>query len=382
MKETKKKINVLIVMRWPVGGIRTFCRYVYNNFDRSLFKCTVLAPNVKELETLMDDLKDYDVSLVKTDFKGNMAYLKYSTVAKTIFCGNFDVVHSHGLSAGLYCSLPAKLKRIPHIMTSHDVFMANQMKGISGGLKKIVFSVLLPLIDKIHHVSFDARDNMLEYIPTLKLLKKKNIVALNGINIVQFTGNESRNYHSELGLPSDTIIIGFMGRFMAQKGFRYLVDAVEILVKQRNILNFKVMCFGWGGYIREEQAGIKQKEIQDYFVFLPFTVDVASSLKGLDVIAIPSLWEACPLLPMEAMVAGIPVIGTNCVGLKEVLSNTPAVVIPPCDSKSLADALIHEMEYSLKGKAESFSHLASQRFDVRKQAETLEKLIVNKLNDN
>ena len=44
-------------------------------------------------------------------------------------------------------------------------------------------------------------------------------------------------------------------------------------------------------------------------------------------LAVPSLWEALPLLPMEAMVAGVPVLGTDCIGLREVLRDTPSRVV-------------------------------------------------------
>lgn len=373
------KIHVLVVMRWPVGGIRTFCRYVYNNFDKRKFKFTILAPSVNELDTLIDDLKGYDICLIKTSFSGDMAYLKYSMVVKTILFGHYDIIHSHGLSAGLYCSLPAKLKRIPHMMTCHDVFTENQFIGINGLVKKMVISCLLSFIDKIHYVSHDARDNIFEYIPILKLFRNKNFVALNGINVDQFINATPRNFHKEMNLPDNTFIVGFMGRFMAQKGFTYLVGAVDILVKKNNVKNLKVLCFGWGGYIREEQENIHKKNLDDYFIFLPFTANVASSLKGLDVLAVPSLWEACPLLPMEAMVVGVPIVGTDCIGLREVLKNNKSSVkmISSKDSIALALALKSELIKSSKNESNIFKNKAIELFDVRLQAKDLEKMFIS-----
>lgn len=366
-------------MRWPVGGIRTFCRYVYNNFDKHKFKFTILAPSVNELDTLVDDLKDYDISIIKTRFLGDMAYLKYSQVAKTILTGSYDIIHSHGLSAGLYCSLPAKLKRIPHMMTCHDVFTENQFIGINGLVKKMVISCLLSFIDKIHYVSHDARDNMFEYIPIMKIFGNKNFVALNGINVEQFLNATPRNFCEELNLPDNTFIVGFMGRFMAQKGFNYLVDAIENLVKRFNIRNIRIICFGWGGYIREEQENIHKKSLDDYFIFLPFTANVASSLKGFDVLAVPSLWESCGLIAMEAMVAGIPIIGSNCIGLREVLNHNHYSVrlIPAKDSITLAEALIAEMNNSNKSNAIIFKNEALKLFDVKNQSYVLQKVITN-----
>ena len=373
----QKKIHLLLVVRWPVGGIRTFCKYVYNNFDKSKYRFTILAPNVEELDTLVEDLSGFDIKIVKDGFDGDMAYLNLKTVFKTILKGSFDALHSHGLSAGIYCALPAKIAGLPHIMTSHDVFTEKQMKGLNGLLKKILFSALLPLASTIHHVSYDARDNMFAYIPLLKKISKNNIVIPNGIDIHSFMVPGKREFHKELDLPNNTFLIGFMGRFMAQKGFKYLIEAMEILLKKNDLKKQPiVLSFGWGGFIREEQIIIRQKGLEKYFIFLPFTADISSSLKGLDVLAIPSLWEACPLLPMEGMTAGTTVIGTNCVGLREVLKDTTAIIVPAKDSMSLSDALIHEMYNPSKEKAGNFVNIASKRFDVKKQAEKLEAEIL------
>lgn len=373
------KINILIVMRWPVGGIRTFCRYVYNNFDKKKFKFTILAPAVKELDNLLDDLKDYEVQTIKTSFAGDMAYLSYSTITSTIIKGRYDIIHSHGLSAGIYCSLPAKIKRVPHIMTVHGVFNKKDFTGFSGIIKNLSFSILIQLIDCIHHVSCDARDNFFQYIPISKMFKKKHVVVLNGINVDQFVDAKPRDYYKEFNLPENLFIIGYMGRFMPEKGFTYLVDAVEILIKKFKITNIKIICFGWGGYIREEQEKIKLKDLDNFFIFLPFIPNVASSLKGFDVLAIPSLQEACPLLPMEAMVVGVPIVGTDCIGLREVLKNNKSSVkmISKKDSFALAFALKSELIKSSKNEANIFKHKALELFDVRLRAKDLEKIFIS-----
>ena len=81
--------------------------------------------------------------------------------------------------------------------------------------------------------------------------------------------------------------------------------------------------------VREERAALERAGLRSYFSFLPHLPEVASTLKAVDVVAIPSLWEAMPLLPMEAMVAGVPVVGTNCIGLGEILVDSPSAIVSP-----------------------------------------------------
>ena len=86
------------------------------------------------------------------------------------------------------------------------------------------------------------------------------------------------------------------------------------------------------------------------------------------------------LLAAEAMVAGVPIIGTDCIGLREVLRDTPARVVPAADSKALAEAIIAEIENSSIENMKHFRDEASKRFDVTKSAGELQNLIIKLVN--
>jgi glycosyltransferase involved in cell wall biosynthesis len=234
------------------------------------------------------------------------------------------------------------------------------------------------MIDCIHCVSNDARDNLLEYLPILKLFKDKVVAIPNGIEVEPFLNADRRDLRGEFGLPPDTFLIGFMGRFMAQKGFRYLVDALEQVKKMENLRKEPiVLAFGEpDGFIREEQEHVKKRGLAGSIFFLPFVPNVAATLKGLDIVAMPSLWEACGLLAMEALVAGVPLVGTDCIGLREVLRNTPAHVVPAKNGIALAEALLSEMRNPSTANAREFATIAAARFQVKNRAAEIEKLML------
>jgi glycosyltransferase involved in cell wall biosynthesis len=155
---------------------------------------------------------------------------------------------------------------------------------------------------------------------------------------------------------------------------------MDIILKINKDMKLVVLAFGWGGFIREEQAEIKRRGLESNFSFLPFQENPARAMKGVDVIVMPSLWEAYGLLAAEAMVAGVPIIGTDCIGLREVLRDTPAMIVPAADSKALAEAIIAEIESPNKKKMEQFRGEAAQRFNVTHQVTSL-KLLINELVD-
>jgi glycosyltransferase involved in cell wall biosynthesis len=386
-KSLTRPIEILLIVRWPVGGIRTFLRYVYRHFDKSSYKLTIIAPDVEEMQILMTDLADTAIEYVpikNMPIDGSTGFgLMFKSVVKQLFRKHFDVVHSHGFTSAMSADLPVCFFRIPHILTSHDILNRKQFAGIKGLLKKIGLCSLLWRIDCIHCVSIDAMNNLLAHIPILRKKHKKIITIPNGIEVSRFLIDDREDFTNIDGVKKEDFLIGFFGRFMAQKGFRYLVDAIEILSKQDLPRPIRVLCFGWGGFVREEQVMLLNRGLLDYFVFLPFRDNVARAIRGVNVVVMPSLWEACPILPMETMVAGVPLIGSDCIGLREVLQGSAARMVPTGDAGALAEAIANEMAESTLERSLAYRNEASLRFDVINQANQL-KNIINKLymNDN
>ena len=196
-------------------------------------------------------------------------------------------------------------------------------------------------------------------------------------------------YHSkktELGAKFDQIdscFIGFFGRFMAQKGFRYLVDAIQLIVENKMTERPPlVLTFDWGGYVREEYERIERMGLGDYFCMQQYTKDMPGMIKAMDIVAMPSLWESSGLLGMEALVSGVPIIGASCIGLREVLSDSPAVLVPPRDAEALAIAIADEINKPRKEEFEKFSSIAKERFSLNRPSSELKKLYDGLLSDH
>ena len=375
----EKKYKILFVIRWPVGGIRTFIRYVYKNFDFHRYSFTIIAPDLPELRILLSDLDGFEVCYISLEKNpSNIGFFR--TVSKTIINGKFDLIHSHGFTAGICSILGSVLTQTPHILTLHEVLIDAQFMGLQGHCKKVAMMLLLPFINVIHLVSHDARENLLAYFGILKAFNNKLFVIPNGIEVERFMRADKRDLRKELSLPKNSFLIGFLGRFMPAKGFKYLVDALEIFYNNCELPRKPlILAFGGGAFIREEKQYVRGKGLESSVYFMSFTPDVSATINGLDVVAVPSLWETCPLLPMEAMVSGVPVIGTDCIGLREVLNDTPAVMVPAESSVALADALMREMRKPSQSKAMLFKEKAARRFDVKRQSNQLERVILSML---
>jgi glycosyltransferase involved in cell wall biosynthesis len=372
--------RVLLVVRHPVGGIRTFFDYVYRNFDSGRFRFALLAPELPETRILLQDLKSLGIEYLPSDPQVSAAALTRRVVA-VLRTEHFDLLHSHGFTSTVCATPGALLRGVPHVASCHDVFTQKQFEGIRGWAGKAVLTAALLTTRRVHCVTHSARDNLLQYLRGLRPRASLLSVIPNGIDTSRFRCAERRDLRAELGLREDSFLIGFFGRFMSQKGFRYLIDALELLRSDHRLPKRPfVISFGVAdGYYREEQARVARKGLSESVYFLPFVPNIAASLKGLDVVAMPSLWEACGLLAMEALVAGVPLVGTDCVGLSEVLADTPAAVVPPADGAALYEAIKREMISPTVATARAFAASAAARYEVRDRALALEQLLLGVL---
>jgi len=231
----KKKIHILCVVRWLVGGIRTYLNYMYGDLDPDKYSFTILTGPSDEITTLQKDLDIYDVNIIIYPSRSaNLSLAKHliQLLSKT----KYDLIHIQGFTAGIITSIINRIFRLPNIMTFHGVLGYEGEEDFSGKFGKIKQRIATSSIkwaDIINVVSYDAKENLLEYLPGLNIVKDKILVIQNGINIKEFTSGEDwPDLKAKLGINESATILGFMGRFMPGKGFLDLVDVVDHLKKK------------------------------------------------------------------------------------------------------------------------------------------------------
>lgn len=370
-------IKVFMVVRWPVGGIRTFINYVYSQWGDSSLELHFLTPNLPEVNALKAQLKHVNC-VWHTTASENPSFKEFFAETQKIMSNNkFDLVHAHGFTSAFSVALRLPFMRAKAIFTSHDVLNASQFSGAAGQLKKNIFAFLINRFNVIHSVSHAAEKNLLKMLPLVS--KKKAQVILNGVDTERFFSAEPFALKQALNIAPEVKVIGFFGRFMSQKGFKYLVDAVAKLESQRPG-QYRVVCFGSGGFIREEKAALEQRGLLHLFHFHDFVADTAPYVKGCDMVAMPSLWEACGLVAMEVLSAGVPIIATNCGGLTEVCAGTPAIMVEPANSDQLSNAFLR-VDETIKQAFIDFAPAAKDRFNIKSTTTSFRALYINLINN-
>jgi glycosyltransferase involved in cell wall biosynthesis len=130
------------------------------------------------------------------------------------------------------------------------------------------------------------------------------------------------------------------GRLVYEKGYKYMIEAVEILNKEK--IPFHLSIFGDGTLKQDILNEISLRHLSEKISIIP-TVnheDLFQAIKSSDVFVMSSISEGFPMAPAEAMVLGVPVIATRVGGIPELIEDgVSGLLVPPRNSKMLAQAI-------------------------------------------
>jgi glycosyltransferase involved in cell wall biosynthesis len=368
--------RILNVVRFPIGGIRSYLRYTYPLLDPRAYEATVVTVDDPEAHLLPAGMAPIRVRLRLVPEKQAILRLAVET-SRELRDARYDLVHSQGTSAALL-SWPAVMRRrLPHVVTLHETFRSEQFAGAGGALKRRLIGKVFDSADALITVSSDAKSNLLEHIPLAREAEQKLHVIRNGVAVELVLAESQRrpDLRAKFNIADDVVVLGYVGRFMPEKGFDVLIRAVRRL-HDSGLRKFIVVAMNDGAYVREYKDEIKGLGIECSFVFTGFHSSAAGTLADLDAVIMPSRREACPMLAMEAMVLGCPLIASDCIGLRQLTSGSPALTSVAGDPASLADAiqLFLSSRERAKQQARSFMATAQTLFDSSQTAASLQSV--------
>jgi glycosyltransferase involved in cell wall biosynthesis len=363
---------VLVGVRWPVGGIRTHILYNYPTLAERGYQFTFVGPADRSFEQFTDSTRSLPgAEFVSVPVRGPRCRMA-PALQRLLRTGRFTLMHSHGLTAACHGALAAG-RGVPHLATVHDVFRPDQFPGLRGRLKAWLMGRLLRRVSLFVLPGHDVRANMLDYLPVLGRGPCRLEVVPNGIDTGHFAchGTTEGELRRELGLAPGSVLVGFLGRFMEQKGFLPLLGALEQLVTEGPPRPCHLVAFGSGDCVGRYRKRISELGLSRHVTVREAVPDVQPVLAQLDLLVVPSLWEAMPLLPMEAMAAGVPVLGSDCIGLREALRGTPSRTVRAGYPDALARGLREALASPWADEARAFAPRARRRFDNAPSAEVL-----------
>lgn len=245
-----------------------------------------------------------------------------------------DVVHAHNFMPGYYVAtaLTLAVNAPAFVGSCHD--MGTRLKE-----RKLrwLFRFALSRMAGVAMVGKQVHDR---YVLGGMVSPHKATTVLNGIPVAKFAQSAERRAEARrrLSLAADDLVVGCVGRLVALKNHRVLLDTVPALAARHPKL--QVVIVGYGEEEDRLRAQTRQLGIEDRVIITGQRSDVADLLPGFDMFTLPSQTEGVSIALLEACATGLAVVATRVGGNPEIIRDgTTGLLVEPSNTNELQTAL-------------------------------------------
>lgn len=243
-----------------------------------------------------------------------------------------DLIHTHLLYATLVGSVMARWLNIPHVTTLHNERPDSTLVSdrIRSRLERLVLRHLTSVV-----VACGPKIAEIQRVRTGKTLL---VTVSNRVRPATPLPPETRlALRQAAGIGSEDIFVLAAGRLMPQKGFDILISSIaEVVKKQPHVLLF-IVGEGPSRLALEQQA--KALGLGDRLRLPGPVADLGDTLQIADAFVLPSRHEGLPLVLIEALSAGLPIVATQVGDVETLLDERCGLLVAPGQVKPLAAAL-------------------------------------------
>lgn len=288
-----------IIGKWVGGGVEAVVMNYYRHINREKvqfdFFCDEDSTNIP-----YDEIKSLGGKvIIIPPYQKINKYVKELT--KLLKEGNYKIVHSHinALSVfSLYCAKKAGVPvRIAH---SHSTTNKKEWK------KNLLKQVLRPFSKLFATDYFCCSELAGRWLFGNKAYNKGRVYLLNNaIDLDKFKYDEKirKEKRKELNITDNQLVIGHIGRFVAQKNHTFLIDIFNEIYKEN--INSVLVLAGQGPLMDEIKNKVNNLGLTNNVKFLGQRNDANELYQAFDIFCLPSLYEGLPVVGVEAQASGL-----------------------------------------------------------------------------
>lgn len=244
-----------------------------------------------------------------------------------------SIVHSRNWGA-FDAVVAARLAGVPSVIHGEHGREATDPDGLDRRRNR-ARRLLAPLVSRFVTVSADLHRWL---VTTVKVTPEKVLTIHNGVDVSRFTAGDRRAGREILGLPSQRVVVGAVGRLDPVKDHAKLIEAFAALHAVRR--DTELVIVGEGPSRLDLERRIVELGLTGHVHLLGLRRDVPVLLRGFDVFVLPSLAEGISNTVLEAMASGLPVVATRVGGNTELVEDgATGTLVTARDSRALADAI-------------------------------------------
>ena len=254
------------------------------------------------------------------------------------------IVDASTPKAGLLTGIAAWLARVPcRVYTLRGLRLET-----AGGLKRAILWVAEWVACVCSHRVICVSPSLRARAIGLKLVSSEKAVVLakgsGGVDLARFSpanrnSAETETLRTRLEIPAGAPVLGFVGRFVKDKGIRQLVESFQQVREAYPSLRLLLVGdFEHGDPVEPEVRRCIESE--GAIIRPGFVSDTAPYYGLMDVLALPTYREGFPGVPLEAQASGVPVVTTRATGaVDSIVDGVTGFLVPVGDTDALTNAI-------------------------------------------
>ena len=295
--------------------------------DRYEVSIISLSDEKREFEA---ELAAHGIHFTVLTHRGAWSWRTLGQVLKLIREARPDIVHTWLFTAGLYGRIAAKLAGVRLV-----VHAVRSIEPDKPGLY-VVADRVLRWTTSAYVANAEAVGHVL--LRRERVRKEAIAVCYNGVDLLRFTP-ETHNgaLRKELNWSAEELIVGMVGRLEPVKDHGTFLRAAKLVIEKQPSVKF--LCVGSGPLRAGLETLIRGLGIESNIRMIEKR-SAAAAISAMDVVVVPSIYEGCSNVILEAMAMGKPVIASQVGGNPELVQGgSTGMLFPVGDARALAAAI-------------------------------------------
>lgn len=298
-----------VIRKMDCGGTETLLMNIYRNIDRSQIQFDFMVHS-REPGFYDEEIRKLGGTIFYAPAFKVVNIVHYTRFWNTFFKNNktHQIVHGHIHScAAIYLNIAKKYNRIT-IAHSHNT--NSKEKNIKSFMFKFFSYPIRYIADYFLACSKQAGvDRFGKRVANSNRFQVMN----NGIfcDKYRFNINKREMFRHEIGVDSNALVIGHVGRFSLQKNHEFIIRVFEKVHELKP--NSQLCLIGKGELENDIRKRVADMRLSNHVKFMGITDHVEDYLQAMDVFLFPSIYEGLGIAVIEAQAAGLPCIVSEAI---------------------------------------------------------------------
>jgi glycosyltransferase involved in cell wall biosynthesis len=280
---------------------------------------------------LFDAMREsHDAPLYDVRMRNRFDITIASRLTKIVQQNDYRLIHCHSVRTALIGNIVSRRTGVPMAYHVHSPASRDSTRYWRDRFNGWVERLSLRRASRVITVSHA----LAEHIERMGIEPDRIRVVPNGVPELAEFPDRSR--------PIGCWTLGIAALFRPRKGLEVLLDAMARLLQDGVPVHLRAVgSFESPQYAAEIAAHVERLRLSDHITWTGFTRDVAGEMQKMDLFVLPSLFgEGLPMVVLEAMTAGVPIVAARVPGIPEAIRDgQDGLLVEPGNAADLTRAI-------------------------------------------